>query len=109
MAQVQIRDQRGNPITSVAVRLATEHQSSELAYDERFTDLAGNTAFPAPALAPSYTLHVNYTDDCCRRNLRAKYKPFSLGVPNLNDDIVIVLEDLGSSFTPEVGALRVEK
>src|SRR2546427_10890294 len=92
MAQVQIRTTGGHPIVAASVRLATEDQDSAHAYDERFTDAGGNTAFPAPVPASRYMIHVNYTDDGCGRRLRSRYEPISVAVRSLDADVVIHLD-----------------
>lgn len=87
MPQIRIRDEAGAPVQLINVRLAANGQDEESAYDDKFTDLAGNTAWPNPINSPSgYDLYVNY------RNVNEKFKTFTGHYPSLNENIDITLE-----------------
>lgn len=86
MAQIQIRNREGAALAGINIRLALGDQSSDEAYDDRFTDLAGNTAWPNPlGSADGYTLHVNVA------NVNPAYRALSLHVSDFHDDIRIDL------------------
>jgi len=86
MAQIQIRDVAGAPISGINVRLALGHQSSDEAYDDRFTDLAGNTAWPNPLPShDGYTLYVNHA------NVNPAFEQTQAHVPDLGTDVPFVL------------------
>jgi len=86
MSQIQIRDISNQPIPGINVRLSLGDQPSDAAYDDRFTDLAGNTAWPNPLASPNgYTLYVNYA------NVNPAYLSVFARVPNLDADIPITL------------------
>lgn len=89
MAQVQIRDKQDRPIVLMNVRLALGDGDSDSAYDDRFTDLAGNTAWPNPLSSNNgYTLHVN------KANVNTKYKDATVKINNFDNDIKIVLDEV---------------
>lgn len=88
MSQIQVRDTDGVPLPFINIRLALGDRSSDEAYDDRFTDLAGNTAWPNPIAAPSYTLYVN------DRNVNTHFGSVTRAVHTLDADIVIVLPDV---------------
>lgn len=91
MSQIQVRDERGAAIPLVNVRLSLGTQSSDDAYDDRFTDLAGNTSWPNPLPSPTgYTLYVN------ERNVQPQFGSLARFVPSLADDIAIVLPSVQS-------------
>lgn len=87
MPQIKLYDKKGKPLPFINIRLAINGQSEEDAYDERFIDFAGNTAWPNPLPSPSgYDLYVNY------RNVNEKYVNKLVHVSNLNDDVIINLD-----------------
>ncbi len=93
MAQIQVRDQHGAPVIGINVRLSIGHQSSDAAYDDRFTDLAGNTAWPNPLpSSEGYTLYVNYA------NVNPRYDKTSVFVDSLGDNVPITLSLLNVGF-----------
>lgn len=86
MAQIRVRDQYGVAIPLLNVRLSLGNKSSAEAYDDRFTDLAGNTAWPNPLPSnDGYTLYANYA------NVNTKYGQVSKFVTTLDTDIDIVI------------------
>lgn len=87
MAQIRVRDQSGNPIKLLNVRLSLGTGTSDQAYDDRFTDLAGNTAWPNPLPSNNgYTLYANYA------NINPNYNQVSKFVTTLDADIDLVLQ-----------------
>ena len=82
MAIIRVRDTAGQAIPLMNLRLSLGTQPSEAAYDDRFTDLAGNTAWPVvlPS-ADGYTLYAN------RANLKPDYGTASLHVQDFHGDI----------------------
>lgn len=89
MSQIQVRDSKGEGISLINIRLSLGNGDSDSAYDDRFTDLAGNTAWPNPLPSNAgYTLYVN------ERNVDTDYDSATVHVNNLNDDILIVLNEL---------------
>jgi len=64
MSQVKIRDIDNNPIILMNVRLAVGDGNSVSAYDDKFSDYAGNLAWPNPLPSSNgYNLHVNYANE----------------------------------------------
>lgn len=93
MSQIHVRDAQGRPVSHINIRLALGDLPSEAAYDDRFTDLAGNTAWPNPlASLRGYTLYVNDT------NVDSRFGTVTHAVPTLGDDILI---ELPAARTPE--------
>lgn len=89
MAQVQVRDKLNEPIILVNIRLGINGQSLDESYDDKFTDYAGNTAWPNPLPSNSgYDLFVNY------RNILDEYESITVHVPSLEFDVLIILEKL---------------
>jgi len=82
MAIIRVRDTAGQAIPLMNLRLSLGTQPPEAAYDDRFTDLAGNTAWPVvlPS-ADGYTLYANYS------NVKPDYQRISLRVPDFHADI----------------------
>jgi hypothetical protein len=86
MAQIQVRSVGGDPVRRINIRLALGDRSSDEAYDDRFTDDWGNTAWPNPLPSPSgYTLYVN------DRNVDPRYGTLTVLAPTLEADIPITL------------------
>lgn len=63
MAQIQVRDEQGNPIQRINIRIAERDGASEAAIFDYDTDLAGNKGWPIPFWPDhEWTLHVNKQD-----------------------------------------------
>jgi hypothetical protein len=92
MAQIQIRDEHGQPIPGVTVFVTAGNS-----VDDKFTDGAGNTAFPWRPSVPEYTIAVNTHDDQCGRGLMQKYEAVTVTVQaaELDVDYLIVLKRTG--------------
>jgi len=90
MSFIAITDKHGNPLKYINIRLALGRVSSDDAYDDRFTDLAGHTAWPNPlASDDGYTLYVNYA------NVQTTYGSAKQFVGSLEaSDITIQLDSL---------------
>lgn len=101
MAQIQVRDPEGIGIALLNVRLGANGESIDDAYDDKFTDFVGNTAWPNPIVSPSgYDLFLNY------RNNLDEYESKTVHVDSLTNpttcsggtivgqDIVIVLNEI---------------
>lgn len=87
MPQIQLRDKFGTPIPLMNIRLGVGIDTVDEAPDDRFTDYAGNTAWPYKPTSPGgFTLFVNYA------NVNSKYKPTQKHVANLDEDILITVE-----------------
>lgn len=106
MSQIQVRDAGGAPLTGINIRLSLGDLPSDAAYDDRFTDDAGNTAWPNPLPSPNgYTLYVN------DRNVDPQYGTVVQHAPTLETDIPIVvpraplprLRVSGQRFVTETG------
>lgn len=103
MAQIQLRDSIGQPIPYLNVRLSLGDAPSDVAYDDRFSDLAGNTAWPNPIKsANGYTLYVN------ERNVNAKYGMVTRRIQSLDDDIRIAVPTI-QTFTALSRLVRIDK
>lgn len=86
MSQVQLRNIHGEPIILCNIRLAVGEQLSDDAYDDRFTDLSGNTAWPnALPSSKGYNLFVNH------ENVLPEYEQYDTHVKDFSQNIVIVL------------------
>ncbi len=101
MSFIRVRDQFGNipppPCDRINVRLSVGHKSSDDAYDDRFTDDAGNTSFPHPLPSDDgYTLYANY------RNVNPKYGQSSVYVADLElKPVDIAIEKLHVDPPPQ--------
>lgn len=63
MAQIQVRDEHGNGIPRINIRISEGQKPSDEAIFDVFTDLAGNTGWPIPFWPNgTYTLWVNYAN-----------------------------------------------
>lgn len=85
MSQIQVKDASGAGVPGINIRLALGDLPSDAAYDDRFTDLAGNTAWPNPLPAGHYTLYVN------DRNVNPRYGTVTVLAPSLDSDIPVLL------------------
>ncbi len=115
MAQIQIRDTAGAPLTRINIRIAEGDKPSDEAIFDYDTDLAGNKGWPIPhwPVMP-YTLHVNFAD------VDPRYEALSVYVPapasGEYENIGIVLPRVPDTepipepglFPPEQGKLRIE-
>lgn len=64
MPQIQVRDEKGAPVTHMNIRVAFGLEPSENAtWGSIYTDLAGNAEWPIPyAPVSRYALHLNFAD-----------------------------------------------
>ena len=86
MAQVQVRNREGAAVTLINIRATVGHSEDGFT-DDRFTDLAGNTAFghTMPPSAEGYTLRVNVA------NVNPKYRARTIHISDFHDDVHITL------------------
>jgi len=86
MSQIRVTNILGAPIPLINIRLSLGEESSDQAYDDRFTDLVGATAWPNPLSSDNgYTLYVNYS------NATLAYEKTLIHVDDFDEDIEIVL------------------
>lgn len=99
MAQIQVRDEQGNGIPRINIRISEGQKSSDAAIFDVFTDLAGNTGWPIPNFPiQDYTLWLN------DQNINPAFDPQSLFVPGASiatsADIVVTLVSTTVVVTP---------
>jgi len=94
---VKVRDTQGNPLKYIDVRISFGNGTDDQAQDDRFTDLAGNTAWPdglLPDLPDGANLYAN------TRNVQPEYKTATAHAPAKDALVEIVLEPTGIAPPP---------
>ena len=96
---VEVRNRLGQPIVYLNIRLSLGDLPSDAAYDDRFTDLAGHTAWPNPLPSPNgYTLYFNYA------NLQSLYGNTSVRIASFDEPVNVVMPWAGEvSPVPDPG------
>lgn len=63
MSQIKVRDEFGEPVILVNIRISELGKSSDEAFFDVFTDFAGNTGWPIPYFPNrTFSLHINYNN-----------------------------------------------
>lgn len=85
---IAVTDAHGQPLKYINVRVSKTGQTSDQAIDDRFTDLAGHTAWPGGFVGGEHwtacTLHIN------DRNVNPAYGDAHVNVPDLDGQPITV-------------------